>query len=446
MYKKIIMLTLAMLVCMNGAYAAIGDKFPSEKKVITDPITGVTLAFLTTKPLGDSKIYQTHPQWTADSNWLVFRSNRVPGEAMAVHEATGVIVQASEGGYFGMLVNAQKSMKLYLMRDPSSAANKQPRYGNNNADKHIVEVNMASLLADSLAGKVKTAEHYQRVVGTVPASMGAGGDLALDAEEDIIYFRIGREEAAKHIDAKIKIAENFGPRNMGAGPTGIASMNIKTGKIDIVTAMPFQLGHIQTNPWVSRELVFSWETGGKSPQRMWTMKVGEQPKPLYKETEYDWITHEAIISKDEVAFAMMGHRKPGTNDAWGPSATREKPTGLGIINLRSGEMRIAGQPRSGSGLWHVHGSSDGRWAVGDDFDRNLYLIDRTTDEMILLSAGHKESARDHVHPTFSRDNSKIEIQSAMLATDDRQRQLSICIVYLPQSLLNKDYSKVKRND
>lgn len=63
------------------------------------------------------------------------------------------------------------------------------------------------------------------------------------------------------------------------------------------------------------------------------------------------------------------------------------------MNLRTNEMRIAGQTRSGSGLWHVHGSPDGRWAVGDDFERNLYLIDRTTDEMQLLSGGHKTSAR-----------------------------------------------------
>ena len=449
MLKKstIIILTLSTMLPIlmsNAVFAAIGDRFPSERKVITDPITGVKLAFLTSKPIGDSKIYPTHPQRTADGEWLVFRSNRVAGEAMAVNEKTGDLVQASEGGYFGMLVNAQKSSKLYLMRDPKSPANKQPRYGNNDADKQIIEVNMQALLADSLAGKVKAADHYQRVVGTIPASMDAGGDMALDAEEDLIYFRIGKEEAARHLDPGVTLEANFGSRNMGAGPTGIASMNIATGKIEMVVALPFQLGHIQTNPWVSRELVFSWETGGKSPQRMWTMKVGGKPKALYPEADFDWVTHEAIITKDEVAFALMGHREVGVNDGWGPSGSREKPTGLGIVNLRTNEMRIAGQTRSGSGVWHVHGSSDGRWVVGDDFERSLYIIDRTTDEMMLLTAGHKKSAKDHVHPTFSRDGTKVQIQSAMLSEDNRQ--MNICIVYLPDSLLKREYKQVNRID
>ena len=59
------------------------------------------------------------------------------------------------------------------------------------------------------------------------------------------------------------------------------------------------------------------------------------------ESEYEWVTHEAVITKDEVAIAIMGHRKigtpelpadpanPGQEVGWGPSGTREKPTGLG---------------------------------------------------------------------------------------------------------------------
>ncbi|TPV55427.1 hypothetical protein FJ444_17155 [Aestuariibacter sp. GS-14] len=446
--KHVTPLLIGAVLCValapDRVLAQIGDTFASERKVITDPVTGVNIAFLTSQPAGDSKIYPTHPQWTADGNWLVFRSNRVPGEAMAVNEQDGTLVQVSEGGYFGMLVNAQRSNKLYLMRDATFAADAQPRYGNSENDKQIVEVNTGALLADVMAKRVKPASHYQRVVGIVPGSMGAGGDMALDAAEDIIYFRIGREEAARYLPKGTKPESNFGPRNMGAGPTGIASMDLTTGKIAMVVALPFQLGHIQTNPWVSRELIFCWETGGKSPQRMWTMKVGGEVKPLYPEADYEWVTHEAVITRDEVAFAIMGHRDVGTHDDWGPSASRLKPTGLGIVNLRTNEMRIAGQTRSGSGLWHVHGSPDGRWAVGDDFERNLYLIDRTTDEMILLSAGHKTTAKDHTHPTFSRDGTKIQIQSAMLSDDDRS--LNIAVIYIPESLLNKDYSQVKRLD
>lgn len=445
-----------LILTMPTAIGQIGTRFPSERKVVTDPVTGTQLTFLTCKPAGDSKIYQTHNQWTADGNWVIFRSNRVRGEAMAVSEKSGVIVQVSEGGFTGMLNVARKSMKLYFMRNTPREPGSTVRGG---GPVQVIEVDLTKLFADSETGKLKAASEYQRVCGTTPAEMGAGGDMALDAEEELVYFRVGKEESAKHLPEGTKISANFGPRNMGAGPAGIGSMNLKTGESKFVVAVPFQIGHIQTNPWVPGEIVFCWETGGKAPQRTWTvMADGTGLRPLYPESDYEWVTHEAVISKDEVAIAIMGHRKVGTGNAsdaqatpekpsdpknpgqeqgWGPSGTREKPTGLGIVNLRTREMTIAGQTPSGSGLWHVNGSSDGRWAAGDDFSRGIYLIDRHTHEMILLSAGHKETASDHPHPTFSADGTKIEIQSAMLSDDSKS--MNICIIPVPEAWLKRKY-------
>jgi oligogalacturonide lyase len=179
------------------------------------------------------------------------------------------------------------------------------------------------------------------------------------------------------------------------------------------------------------------------------MADGTGLRPLYPESAYEWITHEAVITKDEVAISIMGHRKvgtpeipadpanPGQEKGWGPSGTREKPTGLAIVNLRTREMTIAGQTASGSGLWHVNGSEDGRWAVGDDFSRSIYLIDRHTHEMIMLSTGHKETAADHPHPTFCPDGTRIEIQSAMLSEDNKS--MNICIIPVPDSWLKRKY-------
>jgi len=445
--SKPISVLITLILFLFPVSAQIGTRFPSEKKIVKDPVTGTTLTFLTSKPSGDSKIYQTHNQWTADGNWVIFRSNRVRGEAMAVNEKTGVIVQVSEGGYTGMLNVARKSMKLYFMRNILREPGSTTRGG---GPVQVIEVDLAKLFADSEANTLKPATEYQRVCGTTPAEMGAGGDMALDGDEEVVYFRVGKEESARHLPEGTKVSANFGPRNMGAGPAGLGSMNIKTGESKFVVAVPFQVGHIQTNAWVPGEIVFCWETGGKAPQRTWTvMADGTGLRPLYPESEYEWVTHEAVISKDEVAIAIMGHRKigipeqpadpknPGQEVGWGPSGTREKPTGLGIVNLRTREMTIAGQTPSGSGLWHVNGSSDGRWAVGDDFTRAIYLIDRHTREMILLSAGHKETASDHPHPTFSADGTKIEIQSAMLSDDNKS--MNICIIPVPEAWLKRKY-------
>ena len=439
--------TSSLVLMLSSTFAQIGTRFPSEKKIIKDPVTGVELVFLTSKSAGDSKIYQTHNQWTSDGKWLIFRSNRVRGEAMAVNEETGAIVQVTEGGYMGMLNVARNSMKLYFMRAIGIKENP-------NESVEVVEVDLEKLFADSEGGKLKGAKAYQKVCGVTPPEIGAGGDMALDGDEKRVYFRVGKTEAAKHLAADTKMKENFGPRNMGAGPAGIAAMDLTTGKVKHVISVPFQVGHIQTNPWMPGEIVFCWETGGKSPQRTWTVNAdGSGLRPLYPEADYEWVTHEAVISKDEVAIAIMGHRKiPGTNvkvaegtevgganpgqdTAWGPSGTREKPTGLAIVNFRTRETQIIGQTPSGSGLWHVSGSSDGRFAVGDDFSRSLFLIDRQSKEMMMLTTGHKASASDHPHPTFSPDGTKIQIQSAMLSEDNKT--MNICIVHVPKEWLNR---------
>ena len=257
---------LSSILLTIPSEAQIGRRFPSERKTITDPVTGIQLTFLTSTPVGDSKIYQTHRQWTADGKWVIFRSGRVPGETLAVNEESGVMVQVSEGGYMGMISVARKSMKLYFMRMTLRQPG-QKRGG----PVQIIEVDLEKLFADSEKGQMRKENEYQKVCGTIPPEIGAGGDMALDADEEWVYYRVGREEAAKHLPEGTKIEPNFGPRNMGAGPSGIGSMNIKTGEIRFVVAVPFQVGHIQTNPWVPGEIVFCWETGGKAPQRTWTV-------------------------------------------------------------------------------------------------------------------------------------------------------------------------------
>ncbi len=447
--KSKIVLTIICLFSIACTQAQIGTRFPSEKKIVIDPVTGVKLTFLTSKPAGDSKIYQTHNQWTSDGEWLIFRSDRVRGEAMAVHEESGVIVQVTQGGYRGMLNVARKSMKLFYMR-PSK-----------DRSMDVIEVDLSALFADSKSGHLKPESGYQRICGTIPAEYGARGDMALDANEEWVWFRVGKKKAREHLPEGIIIEENFGPRHMGAGPGGIAGMNVYTGELKYVISVPFQTGHIQSNPWVPGQIVFCWETGGKAQQRTWIVNSdGSGLRPLYPESPYEWVTHEAVITPDEVAFAIMGHRpipgvssgdipedtnvrgaNPGQEAAWGPSGTREKPTGLGIVNINTREMIIAGQIPYGSGFWHVSGSADGRFVVGDNFARELYLIDRKTNEMMLLTAGHKQTAQDHPHPTFSPDGTKIEIQSAMLS--ENGRSMNICIVPVPEEWLKRALEKMQ---
>lgn len=424
------------------AAAQMGKRFPSERKVINDPKTGVELVFLTSKSgTGDAKIYQTHNQWTADGRWVVFRSDRVKGEAMAVNEETGDIVQVTEGGYTGMLCVARSSMNLYHMRVVKDKDGQR-------TGTEVVEVNLGRLFADVKAGKVKKKQTYERVCGVIPAEMCNDGDMALDGSEDFVYFRLSKDYARQYPIAE-PIAPNFGPRNMGAGPGGIGKMDLTTGKVEHVVSVHFQVGHIQGNPWHPGEVIFCWETGGKAPQRTWMVNAdGTHLRPIYRETVHDWVTHEAVISADELVIAIIGHRPIDNSnrkeidgleafalsDDWGPSGTKEYATGIAVVNMRTRELTMEGQV-DGDNFWHVAGSSDGHWVAGDDFARELWVIDRHTKERILLTAGHKTTARDHVHPTFKPDGTAIEIQSAMLSDDGRS--MNICIVRMPQQLIDR---------
>ncbi|RZJ05867.1 MAG: hypothetical protein EOP39_19715, partial [Rubrivivax sp.] len=187
---------LLMGLVLLPAWAQIGQRFPSEKRVVNDPVTGTPLTFLTTQPRGDSKIYPSHPQWTADGQWLVFRSNRVKGEAIAVNEATGDLVQVTEGGYEGMLNLAQSGgNKLYFLR-------KDPAAGDKHKVRQAVEVDLDRVFADSKAGAMKPSGAYQRVFATLPAELEAFGDNALDADGQWFYFRIqGKAYAGARLPA-----------------------------------------------------------------------------------------------------------------------------------------------------------------------------------------------------------------------------------------------------
>ena len=90
----------------------------------------------------------------------------------------------------------------------------------------------------------------------------------------------------------------------------------------------------------------------------------------------------------------------------------------------------AAGPDSYGGFWHCNGSPDGRWAAGDTFTGNVWLIDRRDGRRILLTTDHKMKP-DHTHPTFSDDSKRILIQSGHF-TDGKRLQL--IVIPMPASL------------
>jgi len=143
--------------------------------------------------------------------WLIFRGVRETGpQAMAVNEETGQIVQVTENGFSGMLCAGNKTMKLFVMSGvwqrpgPSRGARSRrkvqrgsgkgrrrtagrggraaaPPEGRGaggrgpSGPREILEIDLAKLFADVAAKTVKPAANYQRVCGTIPATLPADG-------------------------------------------------------------------------------------------------------------------------------------------------------------------------------------------------------------------------------------------------------------------------------
>ena len=136
------------------AASNVGRRFPSEKRTITDKVTGLPIVVLTTDAANDAKPYQTHTTWTADGKWIVFRSDRggSGSQAFVVNESTGDIIQLTEGPGTGTgsLNLARKSMKLYFVRGGPVFGPRGPEQAAANAPvapHELIELNLETLIA-----------------------------------------------------------------------------------------------------------------------------------------------------------------------------------------------------------------------------------------------------------------------------------------------------------
>ncbi|MDP0502017.1 MAG: hypothetical protein Q7P63_18135 [Verrucomicrobiota bacterium JB022] len=445
--RPLFTLTSLALLCSMAFASNFGRIYPSEKRQMTDEQTGATLTVLTEGESSDSKPYQTHTTWTSDHEWIIFRSDRGGngGQIFIVHEGTGEILQLTDNPVTntGSINLSESDMILYYVRGGRSrdAEEGQER------PRELVELDLAKLIPDARAKKVKEPSAYERVVLTLPEDLRDSGGMALDPNGKTMYWGVGwetpeqkkaREEAAKNppanagnsrrdIDssntdpnqAREAARKRFEER--GRGPGGIRAIDLKTGKVTKVIDVDLRMGHVQTNPWKSGEIIYCHETTGDAPQRMWTVQAdGSDNRPLYPETEDEWVTHETVASRDEVLFNIMGHLP----------YLRERPTGIAVVNLRTNDMKIIGQVEEDlpngtlGGFWHCNASPDGKWAVGDTFLGNVFLIDRETGERILLTTNHKMRP-DHTHPIFSPDSKRVVIQSGLLSDGEKLDLISI---------------------
>jgi oligogalacturonide lyase len=434
--KSLLLATCLLALGMSVQASNVGKRYPSEKRTIVDRSTGRTLTVLTASAeFSEAKPYQTHTTWTADGNWVVFRSSRGGGGAQlfVVNEITGDIVQLTDSSTVnaGTVNLSRREMKLFYLR--GSASRRPQSEAQSDLPRQVVELNIGLLLRHSEADSLQPSATYERVVATLPPDIN-GSALALDADESKLYLGINLSPIAPRtprqpapaadrtsIDsrntdpAEAREAARARFAEAGKGKSGIRAIDIKTGAITKVIDVDLRMGHLQANPWTAGEIIYCHETTGDAVQRIWAVNAdGSNHRPIYAETPDEWITHETVATPDELMFLIMGHLP----------YLREKPTGIAVINLRNGQMKLLGQIEEAmpngtqGGFWHCNGSPDGRWAVGDTFLGSIYAIDRLTGHRHLLTTGHRMKP-DHTHPIFSPDSKRVLIQSGLLSEGKR---------------------------
>jgi oligogalacturonide lyase len=418
------MAAASMAALAGPAHAKLGQRYPSEMKVITDPVTGRKLNMMTNGTISESKLYPTDQQWAFDGRHIIFRTGgRAPGEGaqiFALDDTTGDITQVTGGSGVGTgsIMVSRKANKIYYTRRGQ------------NGQTTLVSADLTAILRDSASGAIagKADNAYETVHATLPQGFRVAGGFTIDADDKTAYFGFGDPIPA---DAPPAPAE---PR-IRQWPGGLMAFDLATGASRVVVRTPFTVGHIQANPFKPGEVMYCNETGGDAATRMWIVNGdGSNNRPVYVEGPDDWVTHEQFADADHVIFNMMAHTPK----------LRQKPSGIFVVSVRDGSMENLGQvpwkapapettPRTGpNSYWHNGVTYDGKWAAGDDFDGNLWLINRETGERTRISAGHYMRP-DHIHPSFSPDGTKIYFQSGMLTKGERQHLVIIPIADLTKA-------------
>jgi oligogalacturonide lyase len=329
----------------------LDDIFPSFE----DEVTGARIYNLTPDDHKNEVIYQTHPQWTPRLTYLVFSSDRSGGgmRPHAIDMRTGEARVLGPKGIQGFALSPSSGLLLFVK---DNVLHKVPVGG-------------------AYAGAAEA-----EAVGPLPENIdGLSGGMSVDANNRTVYI---------------------GLKMAGVDQWGIVAMDSETGDGRGVASVDFQVGHVQANPWQVGDIMFCHETGGDAPQRMWFVRAnGEELMPFYKETYDEWVTHECWWGKDRAIFTVWPY----------DDAHKAQPHGIAVAKKGSDEAQILAEYPA----WHTQGSPNGLYAMGDDFDRNLWLVDVLSRERRLLTQGHNTKGIDsHPHASFTPDSQGILFNSS----------------------------------
>jgi oligogalacturonide lyase len=359
---------VAMIMAGPFVSATLTEASLSVYPQYTDNMTGARVINLTPDDAHDDVFYQTHPMWTPGMEHFLFISDR-DGEGARpyiLEMKTGKTVPVAPDQAMGLHALAPEGDRFFFMMDR---------------------------VLNSLDPRGAFGERETQTHAALPeAALAPAGGMSAGPESAFIFIGV----------------------TLGEEQWGIAAWEAAPDTWRIVAKTDFKVGHLQANPDDPNLLLFCHETGGDAPQRIWLLDVAAGTHaPFSKETYEEWVTHECWWGSDRVIFTI-----------W-PYDDERKQQAHGVLwaDIETQQRHLLAQYPA----WHTQGSPDRKWVLGDDFERNLWLIDTHSLERRLLTQGHRSGElATHPHASFTPDSKGIVFNSS------KNGQQDIFLVLLPE--------------
>jgi len=382
------------------------EVLPPEREILTDPLSGAPMVFITTAPSSDNNLYFHQRSFLPNGSMVFFTSNRSGHqEVYAYLDSTGELVRLQRAGdaTYPRVTAGRYENALYVVRD-----------------QNVCEWRF-EITPPKQDGGRSTVKINERVIAQLPDknSDPSGINDNSDGRALIVGVRF-RDRVFNRI---FHIDKQF-------------------GAIKEIAHTDYMTTHIQAS-WDKPDLVM-WASEysdrakkipeGKIHSRMMMADLSDrEPWPVYPQVEGELVTHETFWVDNQITFCS------GTQ-----SDGHAEEAHVKVLNLDTGVSRIigagawwpGGSPQEVSKLnwWHQSGAPSGRWVAGDNWHGDIALFSARTARKRLLTREHRTYGQGaHPHVGWNPDGTKVIFDSNTRGSSD------VVICTIPKEWQEQDW-------